>query len=73
MTSEDLVLSEDEAGNTLYEIGCKNEETTAVNKRQLVEIEDGDSDCESLAARYRNAPDEFLYTGEDEKPPSYTH
>ena len=27
----------------------------------------------TLAARYRNAPDEFLYTGEDEKPPSYTH
>ena len=40
LTSEDLVLSEDEAGN-------KNEETTAVNKRQLVEIEDGDSNFES--------------------------
>ena len=34
------MLSEDEAGN-------QNEETTAVNKRQLVEIEDGDSDSES--------------------------
>ena len=30
-------------------------------------------DDKTLAARYRDAPDEFLYTGEDEKPPSYTH
>ena len=45
LTSEDLVLSEDKAGN-------KNEETTAVNKIQLVEIEDGDNDSESNSEFY---------------------
>ena len=43
------------------------------NTTALTGTQNGGELGKKLAARYRNAPDEFLYTGEDEKPPSYTH
>ena len=38
-------------------------------KFQVIKLKDGGQERLRLAVRYRNAPDEFLHTGEDEKPP----